>query len=96
MAVDDYQIKAFLTDQHFCDIADEVLKVLVAKNLTLKETKYVLEKACKAVENSADKTRWGESLACLDALNDAPFVRDHEAVKAEVNRRKGLENEDES
>ena len=96
MAVDEYQIKAWETDQHFCDIANEILKVLVAKNLTLKETKYVLDKACKTVEYSADKTRWGESLACFYALNDAPFVRDHEAVEAEVNRRKGLENEDES
>jgi len=96
MAVDDYQIKAWETDQRFCDIADEILKVLVEKKLTLKETRYVLDKACKAVADSADKTRWGESLTRTDALNDAPFVRDHEAVRAEVNRRKGLENEDES
>ena len=82
--VSENEIKLWEADQRYCDIADDVLKVLAEKGLSAKETRYVLDKAQKAVDASVDAVRWGAPFTVMPASNTS-FV--HDKVAAEINRR---------
>jgi len=94
MSVSENEIKSWEENQRYCDIADDILKVLIEKGFNAWETRYVLDKAQKAVAASVDAVRWGAPFTAMPAPNTS-FAHDHEKkVAAEVNRRKGLGNLD--
>ena len=85
--VSENEIKLWEENQRYCDIADDILKVLTEKGLTVKETRYVLDKAQKAIEASVDAVRWGVPFTAMPAPNTS-FV--HDKVAAEIKRRHDL------
>ena len=90
MAVSEHEIERFEKDQSYCDMADEILNLLVEKRLTIIETKYVLAKVSNAIDGSINATRWESPLVNEPVQNDAPFIWNCAEIAAEIKRRKGL------
>ena len=90
MAVREYEIEQFEKYRPYCDTANEILKLLVEKGLTIRETKHVLERVSNAIEGSINATCWNSPLVNEPVQNGAPFVWNHAEVAAEIKRRKGL------
>ena len=77
-------------DQKYCDIADVILKILVEKKLTVKDSRCVLDKVQKGVDASVQSTIWGAPLVCSVAPSkNFKFLHSPEQITAEIERRKG-------
>jgi len=87
--VSENEIKLWRENQRYCDIADDILNLLIENGFNVRETRYVLDKAQTAVEASVKAARWGVPLASTPAQNTAG-VWDNEKVAAEVKRRKDI------
>jgi len=73
-------------DQRLCDIAEECLKILVSRQLSIADSKRVLVKVQTTIESSTESAIWGTPLACESVPNTA-IVWCKEKVEKEVNRR---------
>jgi hypothetical protein len=82
----DYEVKVWTEEQRICDLADTLLKILVEKQITARDSVGVLQKAKSTLEQSIYSATWGQPLVCESAPNR--FFGDHEKVIAEIERRK--------
>jgi len=87
-----FGIEIYEKDKPFCDIADTILKMLAKKQLSVRESLYVLDKAKEAVEASAQSVTWGSPLTCEPAWNEVLRCglcpEEFEELKAESLRRR--------
>ena len=51
-------------NKQVCDIANEILKILVEKQITIEQSLWALNKAKIAIELSTRYANWGSPLTC--------------------------------
>ena len=51
-------------DQQACDIANEILRILIEKRTTVEQSLWALNKAKIAIELSTRSASWGSPLFC--------------------------------
>jgi hypothetical protein len=87
MEITDKDLKLWEEDQKFCEIADEMLKILTKKGINIGDSLRILEKAKKAVERSIQSANWGVPLICEASPNEACTWLPPTKITEEVKRR---------
>ena len=92
IAIIEQDVQNWERDQRLCDIADEILQILVTQRVNIGDSLQVLAKATKTIEASTRSANWGEPLVCGAPQNEAHTWKDYQTVAEEVNRRKAQSN----
>ena len=53
-----------------CDASDDILRLLVKRGLSARDSLFILEKARKAIEDSIYAAKWDEPLVCKASFSD--------------------------
>ena len=88
--VTEWNIERWKEDQRLCDLANTILTLFVDKQINARDSLRALEKAKSTIEVSIYSATWGQTLTCETAPNEAGG--DHEAIIAEIDRRKAQSN----
>jgi len=88
------QAKTWLSEQFIISTADEVLKLLIEKQIPAGSIMAVLDKVKESVNNSLRDAVFGEILVKVKTLNNTNIDVDPVAIVTEMERLMGFENQE--
>jgi len=89
--VSESEIKRWESDQRLCEIADAFLRVLVEKQVSVRESLRVVKKMKDTIKWSSRVARWDVPLACGVAQNEGcAFSINQEQLDRRKNESNGV------